>query len=323
MIDDSIVLPSKPKIIKEDDRQGVYEIDGLYPGYGHTLGNSLRRIILSSLPGVAITSFKIEGVTHEFSTLAGVKEDVIMLILNLKKVRFQMSDTGPYTFQLKIKGAKTVTAKDIDTGGHAVVLNPELLIATVTDKKTPFDIEFTVQKGLGYLPKEMLAKGDQTIGTIYVDGVFTPVRRASYEVENMRVGDRTDYNRLRLNIETDGTISPRETLETAITIMINQLKAVVGFREDEVEFSATETPASRSTPETAGAGETVTATKTPIEDLDLSPRVLKALSGEGVRTVAGLTRKSEADLRAVDGLGEKAIEDIKEALGKLGVQLKS
>ena len=230
----SIVLPSKPRIISEQEFSGSYEIDSLYPGYGHTLGNSLRRIILSSLPGAAITSLKIAGVSHEFSTIDGIKEDVITILLNLKKVRIKMLTDEPQTITLKMKGVNEVRASDLKVPGQVSVLNPELVLAHMTDKNVSLDIEITVEKGLGYVSKEMIQKNRVDIGSITLDAIFTPIRRVNYEVENMRVGDRTDFNRLKIFIETDGTITPKESLEKAIEIMINQLKAIVGFKEEEI-----------------------------------------------------------------------------------------
>ena len=226
-----ILLPSKPKIISEEGFSGVYEIDGLYPGYGHTLGNSLRRIILSSIPGVAITSIKIDGVDHEFSTMKGIKEDVINIILNLKKVRFKIVNEEVQTVELNVKGIKDVTAGDITVPGQVEVLNPEQHIASITDKSVDLKIELKIQKGLGFIPKEIIQKDRVEIGTIALDAIFTPIRRVNYEVENMRVGDRTDFNKLKISIETDGSISANEALENSIFIMIEQLKAIVGFEE--------------------------------------------------------------------------------------------
>jgi len=190
-MDQSIVLPSKPRIVREKDNLGVYEIDGLYPGYGHTLGNSLRRIILSSLPGAAITSVKIEGVSHEFSTIDGVKEDVVTIILQLKKVRIKVAGEGAQSLELKVKGPKEVTAADIKTPGQVEVLNPEQHLMSITGK-TEIRLEIIVEQGLGYVPKEALQKERVSIGAIAVDAAFTPIRRVNYEVENMRVGNRTD-----------------------------------------------------------------------------------------------------------------------------------
>src|SRR3989344_459650 len=234
MSDYKIIMPSKPRIVVEEGNKGVYEIDGLYPGYGHPLGNSLRRIILSSLPGASIVSLKIDGISHEFSTMEGIKEDVIMVILNLKKVRFKMLSDEPQTVTLSVKGPKEVAAADIKTGGQVEVLNPGEHIAAVTGKVN-LNIEMHVEKGLGFISKEAFQKEKVDIGTIAVDAIFTPIRRVSYEVENMRVGDKTNHNRLRVSIETDGTLTPREALSRSIEIMINQLKAIVDFKEPEVE----------------------------------------------------------------------------------------
>ncbi|MFC1802212.1 DNA-directed RNA polymerase subunit alpha [Patescibacteria group bacterium] len=321
MFNNSILLPSQPRITSEEDFSGSYEIDGLYPGYGHTLGNSLRRIILSSLPGASIVSVKINGADHEFSTLEGVKEDVINILLNLKKVRFRLIGDESQKVNLKIKGVKDVVAGDIEISGQAEVLNPDLHIASVTNKNTTLDIEMTIEKGLGYVPKEVLQKGKVEIGSIVVDAVFTPIRRVSYEVENMRVGDRTDFNRLKMFIETDGTVSPREALEESIRIMIGQLKAIVGFKEEveEVVEESTE----KDTEEKVEKKEIDTEVlKTRVDTLDLSSRTMSALSGANIRTFGGLIRKKEEDLLDIDGLGGKGLQEIKRALSNFGLTLK-
>jgi DNA-directed RNA polymerase subunit alpha len=322
MSDFNVVLPSKPKIIHEEGSQGVYEIDGLYPGYGHTLGNSLRRIILSSLPGSAITTVKIAGVSHEFSTINGVKEDVITILLNLKKMRIQMLTDEPQTISLKTKGVKEITAGDVEVGGQMKILNPDLVLAHVTDKGTELDIEMTVEKGLGYVPREVLQKNKVDIGIITLDASFTPIRRVHYEVENMRVGDRTDFNRLKLSIETDGTLTPKEALERSIEIMIQQLKAIVGFKEEE-ELMPSQPMKAEGKEEMANEKEIDTeALKTRIESLGLSPRTLNALSNANIRTVGGLSRKREQDILEVEGLGAKGLQEIKKALSNFGIVLK-
>ena len=318
MADYTILLPSKPKIISQEGVSGVFEIEGLYPGYGHTLGNSLRRIILSSLPGVAITSVKIAGVSHEFSVMDGVKEDVITLLLNLKKVRMRINTDEAQTLTLKVKGAQTVTAKDIQVPGQVEILNPDQIIATVTGSNTVLDIEMRAEKGLGFVPKENLDKNRVDIGTIALDGIFTPIRRASYEVENMRVGDRTDFNRLKLFIETDGTVTPEAALTSSIEIMINQLKAIVGFKEEEPE----ETHEEPMTDNSAKSELDPEILKTRVESLNLSARTQNALSNANIRTLGGLARKKEKDLLTIDGLGSKGINEIKEALEGFGITLK-
>ena len=187
---------------------------------------------MSSLPGAAIPSIKIDGVSHEFSTLAGVKEDVITILLNLKKIRILVHSDEPQTMQLKSKGQKKITASDIEAPSQVEILNPDQPIVEVTGTNTKLDIELTVERGREYVSKDVLRKEKVDIGTITLDATFTPIRRVNYEVENMRIGDRTDFNRLRVFIETDGTITPREALQKSIEIMINQLKEIIRFKEE-------------------------------------------------------------------------------------------
>ncbi|MDO8579269.1 MAG: DNA-directed RNA polymerase subunit alpha [bacterium] len=322
MSNTNIVLPSKPKIVLEKDFLGVYEIDGLYPGYGHTLGNSLRRIILSSLPGTAITHVKIAGVNHEFSTINGIKEDVITIILNLKRLRIKMTTDEAQTLSIKVKGIKEISAGDIKAVGQVEIINPELHIASLTDKDAELDIEMTVARGLGYVSKDVLQKDRVDIGVIALDATFTPIRRVNYEVENMRIGDRTDFNRLKITIETNGTITPHEALEKSITTMISQLKAIVGFKEEE---EPVETIAKEKTETSANVPKKELDTeflKTRIETLGLSQRTSNALANANIRTVGGLVRKKEADIENIDGLGPKGIQEIKKALSEFGITLK-
>jgi DNA-directed RNA polymerase subunit alpha len=312
-----VLLPSKPRIVSEEGFSGSYEIEGLYPGYGHTLGNSLRRIILSSLTGVAITSIKINGVNHEFSSVVGIKEDVIAIILNLKKIRIKMLTDEPQTIELKVKGIKEITAGDITVPGQVEILNPELYIASAGSKSAELSIEMRIEKGLGYVPKEVLQKDRTEIGHIALDAIFSPIRRVNYEVENMRIGDRTDFNKLKLFIETDGTIMPKEALEESILIMISQLKAIVGFKEPEVIIN------NEKMEEVDDSKETDTEfMKTRIETLDLSARTINALSNGNIRTVGGLARKKESDLDDIAGLGSKGIQEIKKVLSNFGITLK-
>ncbi len=317
MSDYTIVLPSKPKIVSEMDFSGSYEIDGLYPGYGHTLGNSLRRIILSSLPGAAVTGVKISGIQHEFSVISGVKEDAITILLNLKKIRLSVVGDEPQTLTLKVKGVKDVKASDIKTSAGVKILNPDQDIATLTDKNAELDMEITVEKGLGFVSKEVIEKNRVDIGQITLDAIFTPIRRVSYEVENMRVGDRTDFNRLKMFIETDGTITPKEALEKSIETMINQLKAIVGFKEEEILM-----PAGKEEGMAAKAEVDDDSLKTRIETLNLSARTLNALSNANIRTVGGLARKKEKDILEIEGLGAKGLSEIKEVLSTFGITLK-
>ncbi len=318
MSDQNVLLPSKPRIISEDGFNGIYEIDGLYPGYGHTLGNSLRRVILSSLPGAAITSVKIAGVDHEFSTISGIKEDVITILLNLKKVRLVIHTDEPQTLTLKAKGIKTITAADIEVPGQVEIINKDQHIATLTDKSAELSIEISVERGLGYVPKEVIQKDRVDIGSISMDAIFTPIKKVNYEVENMRVGNRTDFNRLRISIQTDGTITPHDALERSVLIMVNQLKAIIGFKEEEAPIEVTASEVS-SAPKKEMDPELL---KTRIEGLDLSPRTLNALNNANVRTLGGLVRKKEEDILDIDGLGTKGVQEIKKLLATYGITLK-
>ena len=317
MSNTKILVPSKPKVIKEDAISGIYEIDGLYPGYGHTLGNSLRRIVLSSIEGAAITSIKIKGVSHEFSSIKGVKEDVVAIILNLKKVRFNMLTDEPQLLRLQVKGEKKVTAGDITLPGQVEMMNPDHFIAEITDKGTELDMEIYIEKGLGYVAKEVIQKERVEIGSIALDAIFSPIRRVGYDVENMRVGNRTDFNKLRIFIETDGSITPREALEKSIRISIEQLKAIVGFIEEaEEEVKEVEEKSS------VNKEEVDEMMKTRIESADMSARTINALISANIRTVGGLARKKEKDLSEIDGLGTKGIKEIKTMLKGLGMELK-
>jgi len=312
-----ITLPSKPRIVSEEGTQGVYEIDSLYPGYGHTLGNSLRRIILSSLPGATVTQVKIEGVPHEFATIEGSRETVMEILLNLKRVHFILHGNEPQTISLTAKGTGAVTAKNFNLPSQVEIKNLDQHIVDLSGKAV-LEIEATIERGLGYVSREVLTKDKVDIGTIALDATFTPIRRVNYEVENMRVGDRTDYNRLRILIETNGTIAPREALEQSIETMIHQLKSVIGFQESEP------LPVHGEVVSGAKATEGATdAAKVKIADLELSARITSALEEAGIKSAAGLARKTAGALKELDGIGEKAIEEISGALAGFGLTLKS
>mgnify|MGYP001559321609 CR=1 FL=1 len=312
-----IVLPSKPKIIEETEFKAVYEIEGLYPGYGHTLGNSLRRVLLSSLPGAAISTVKISGVEHEFSTIEGVKEDVINILLNLKNIRLKIHADEPQILTLKAEKQRKLTAKDIKIPSQVEIINKDAPIATLTSKNSKFNVEMVAIKGVRYIPREINVKDKVEIGTIVLDMIFTPIKRVNYEVENMRVGDRTDFNRLRISLQTDGTISPREAFESAVNIIIRQLKAISGWKEsetgevEEILQSKNVVSSKKEEPE-----------KIKIEDLNFSPRIAGALKKSGIKTTGSLIKKKEENLLKIEGLGKKALEEIKKSLGNLGLSLK-
>jgi len=239
-----IPLPLPPKIIQKKKNQAVFEIENLYPGYGVTIGNSLRRVLLTSLEGAAVTEVKIKGVSHEFSTIPGVLEDVIMILLNIKNLRFKIFSTESdvvgtgersYKAQLKVKGEGEVKGADFKCPPQLKLANPELHIATITDKNTELEIEVLIEKGVGYMPREQMKKPKKEIGTILVDAIFTPIRNVNFQVENMRVGERTDFDRLKLEIETDGTVTPEEAFFEACNILIKHLNVIFEGRAGEEE----------------------------------------------------------------------------------------
>lgn len=325
MYSSSILLPSKLNVVKDSDTYGVYEIEGLYPGYGHTLGNSLRRVILSSLPGSAVTLIKIAGVDHEYSTMDGIKEDVLALVLNLKRVRFRSSSSEPVMVTLKAKGPQAVTASMIDGSGVVEVANPDQYLCEITSKNTELDIELTIQQGVGFIPREMIHPEKMPIGSIATDAIYTPIRKVNYEVENMRVGDRTDHNLLRMKIETDGTITPREALEQSIMIMLKQMRSILDLQEEESMMAPVlgnaETPSTNDTDAEDSESE-ADLLKTRIEMLDLSTRTANALSEANIRTVGGLVKKTQEDILALDGIGGKGVEEVVAALSAMKLALK-
>lgn len=318
-----ISLPSKPKVVTEEGNRAVFEIEGLYPGYGQTIGNSLRRVLLSSLEGAVMTSVKIDGVGHEFSTIEGVMEDAVDLILNLKQMRFKLHEPGPFTIKLAVKGEKKVTGKDFETPSQVEIVTNDVHIAMLTSKKSTLNMEAVVEVGRGFVPVEGRTKEKVEIGTIALDASFSPVRLVNYEVEDMRVADRTDYNRLRIDIETDGSITPREAFSLAAEILVNQFTEVAqGFEVSEVR--APHVVVAKQKEEIAGPeeNEEEEVFKTRLDTLRLSSRTLNALREAGIKTVGGIARKREETLREVEGLGDKGIQEIRKALGNFGIMLK-
>lgn len=223
------------KVISENATQGIFEIEGLYTGYGVTLGNALRRAMLSSLPGGAITQVKIKGVSHEFTTLEGVMEDMVEVMLNLKRIRFRIHTKEPQILALKAKGEGKVTAADIKSTAEVEVITPDLPIATLSDKNAELDMELTVEKGLGYVPAEARRAEKLPIGVIALDAIFSPVVKVNFTIENMRVGDRTDYNKLRLVIETDGSLMPSQALRKSARILQDHFTKIGEIEAKEPE----------------------------------------------------------------------------------------
>ena len=308
-----INLPQKLKIVKNEGNKTVFEIEDLYPGYGVTLGNALRRVLLSSLSGAAIVGVKITGVQHEFSTIPHVAEDVIEIILNLRQVRFKKFIDEPVKLRLFVKGEKEVKAGDIKATSDIEIINKEAPIATLTDKKAELEIEIEVASGLGFVPVESRKKEKLEIGMIAVDAFFSPIRKVNFEVENMRVGDRTDYNRLRFDIETDGSTTAEEAFKKSCEILVEQFKSLVVGEEEAGE---------EITHEEGVKEEADDAAKIKVEDLKLATRTISALIDGGIRTVGGLIKKSEESLKELEGMGGKGVAEIKKALKKLELSLK-
>ncbi len=310
-----INIPQKPKIVKLEGSRAIFEIEGLYPGYGVTLGNALRRVLLSSLSGAAVTGVKIKDIHHEFSTIPYVAEDVIEIILNLRQIRFKMHGEQLVKLQLSAKGEKVIKAGDIKTTSDLEIINKDLVIANLTSKKAELEIELEVESGLGFVPVESRKKMKLEIGLIAVDAAFSPLVKVNFEVENMRVGDRTDYNRLRLDIETDGSRTPEEAFEKAVEILVEQFTSLI---EEEEETSRAEEKQEIADEKE----EEKDATKTKIEDLKLPTRTQNALIDGGIKTVGNLIKKSESSLKEIEGLGDKAIKEIVKALKRSGLSLK-
>jgi len=312
-----IPLPLPPKVIQKKKNQVVFEVEGLYPGYGVTIGNALRRVLLSSLQGAAVTEVKIKGVPHEFSTIPGVLEDTIMILLNIKNLRFKIFEGESQKVQLKVKGDGEVKGSDFKCPSQIKLVNPDLHIATITDKKTELDIEIQVEKGIGYVPKDQIKIKKAEIGAIAVDAIFTPIRNVNFQIENMRVGDRTDFDKLSLEIETDGTITPEEAFFEACNILIKHFNIIF---EGKAGKEKQEGPEGHPSEKVSEGEEDVT--KLAVEDLKLTGRTLNALLNNGIKTVGGIVKKSEKTLSDFDGMGDKAISEIKRKIKKLGLELK-
>jgi len=315
-----IPLPLKPKFTKIDASTGKFEINGCYPGYGTTLGNALRRVLLSSLGGSAITAVKIKGISHEFSTIPGIMEDAVHIILNLKKVRFRMHSGESMKVSLKSNGVGEVTAKNIKCTSEIEVINQDQVIATVTDKKTTLEMEIEVGRGLGYVPVEQQKREDKEIGVIAVDAIYTPIERVNYTVEDMRVGKRTDYNKITLEVKTDSSISPKEAMAKAVEILINQFSALAGF---EAETEAVVEVVEEKEVIKEEVAEVADPLKTKVEDLKgLSARTLKSLNEGEIAKVKDIVKMNESELGEIKGMGEKGIKEIKKAIGEFGITLK-
>ncbi len=307
-----------PKIVHEevDEQRGVFVIEPLDRGFGYTFGNSLRRVLLSSLEGAAVTSVKIEGVAHEFTTLPGVREDVTDIILNLKNLICVLHGESPEVeVHIAKRGSGPVTAADIEAPADLDILNPELEIAHLSDRAR-LEITLTIGRGRGYVPAELNRGPQHTIGVIPVDSIFSPVRRVTYDVEAARVGQRTDYDKLRMDVTTDGSIDPREAIAQAAEILIKQLmiftdpEKIEGFADGGAAAETAEAPLAHG------------MENFPIEELELGVRSYNCLKRVGIETIGDLVMKTETELAAIPNFGKKSIEEVKETLAAHGLNLR-
>lgn len=309
-------LIEKPKIetveISDDAEFGKFVVEPLERGYGTTLGNSLRRILLSSLPGAAVTSIQIDGVLHEFSTIEGVVEDVTTIILHIKKLALKIYSDEEKTLEIDVQGEGTVTAADITHDSDVEILNPDLHIATLGENAS-FRVRLTAQRGRGYTPADANKRGDQPIGVIPIDSIYTPVSRVSYQVENTRVGQVANYDKLTLDVWTDGSTGPKEAIALGSKILTEHLNIFAGLT-DEAQH------AEIMVEEEEDQKEKVL--EMTIEELDLSVRSYNCLKRAGINTVQELANKTEEDMMKVRNLGRKSLEEVKARLEELGLGLR-
>ena len=318
-----------PRISTEavEENRGSFTIEPLDRGFGYTFGNSLRRVLLSSLSGAAVTSVRIEGVAHEFSTIRGVKEDVTDIVLNLKGIVCRMhTDATEVEAPLVVTGPGEITAKDIDLPAGVEILNPDTHIATL-EKKTKLEVYLTIGRGRGYRPAEENKSPDQPIGVIPIDSIFSPVRRVAYSVEQARVGQRTDYDKLTLDIETDGSIDPHAALREAAEILISQL-AIFTDADRVVELREAGAPGPLEAGVPAGAGGAPARQPNAlddilIEELELGVRSYNCLKRAGIQTVGDLVTKTEGELNAIPNFGKKSIDEVVETLHARGLGLRN
>lgn len=316
---EEIIQPSKIFIKDEKENEATIVIEPCYPGYGSTLGNALRRVLLSSLPGCAVSKIKIKGVDHEFSTISFIKEDVVEIILNLKRLRLKIFQDEPVRLKLQSEGEKIIHASDIKKDAAVSIINPELVIAHATDKKAKLEMEIIVEKGRGYVPVEQKSSKDLEIGMINVDSIFTPVVLVGYEVENMRVGKRIDFDRLAMKIKTDGSITPLEAFVQAAKILQKQfivLSEPEKLKEKEREIEEIKKEEKMEVKLPAGIG------RVSLGELNFSTRTFNALARAKIQVLTDLASKSEKELLKLTGFGQTALSEVKRALKKYNVELR-
>ncbi|HSX05135.1 MAG TPA: DNA-directed RNA polymerase subunit alpha [Candidatus Saccharimonadales bacterium] len=305
-----------PGLVSVDDHSATsstFVIEPLQSGYGMTLGNSLRRVLLSSIAGAGVTSFKIEGATHEFTVVKGVKEDIVSIMLNLKLLRFRVYGDEPQTLRIVKKGKGAVTGKDIQGNADVEVVNTDQIIATIDDDKTTLTIDLVVETGRGYhtIEESTARKGGDFIA---LDTIFSPVLRVRYKVEKTRVGQVTDLDRLNITVDTDGTITPRDAFEEASAILVNQYTALAGKTRVAAQDAA-ETTSSAST--ISSTSDDSSLLNTSIEDLNLTARTTNALINNDIHTIQDLFSLSDGELRDLKGFGSKALDEVKDKLAEL------
>ena len=309
-----IHTPTLAGIVDHSPTSSTFTIEPLHTGYGMTLGNSLRRVLLSSIAGAAVTGFRIEGISHEFTTVKGVKEDVVAIMLNLKGIRFRVFSEEPQTLKLGKKGKGLVKAKDAQLNADVEVVNPDHPIATIDNDKSSLNMELRVETGRGYQPLEEQASAKKASDMVLLDAIFSPVLRVRYRVENTRVGQITNLDKLLITVETDGTITPREAFEEAAALLINQYTALAG--QTRVE-AATPLTGEGAGSEAEGEADEPAELMTSIEDLNLSARTTNALVNNDIHTIKDLLSLSEAELRDLKGFGSKALEEVKDKIAEL------
>jgi DNA-directed RNA polymerase subunit alpha len=318
-----ISLPQKPKYVSLDEKTSVFEIEGCYPGYGTTLGNAIRRVLLSSMPGAAITSVKIKNVKHEFSTIPNVMEDIIQIILNLKQVRFRLFSEEPIKVSLKAKGEKAISAGAIECPSNVEVVNKDAHIATITSAKGELEMELEIASGIGYVPVEQQTREKKEVGVIAMDSIYTPIRRVNYTISNMRVGKRTDFEKISLEISTDGSITPMEAFSKSIEILVDQFSVMKNISEAKEEEKVKAEEKDEKKEDVEEKEEALDPEKINVVELkNLSTRTLNVLEKNKVKIVGDIVKLNESELSGLEGMGEKGIKEIKKSIGDFGLNLK-
>ncbi|WP_259783301.1 DNA-directed RNA polymerase subunit alpha [Aestuariispira ectoiniformans] len=308
----SLIKPTKLNVTQKGDgsRIATAVADPLERGFGLTLGNALRRVLLSSLQGAAVTAIQIDGVLHEFSSIPGVREDVTDIVLNVKALALRMHGEGPKKMRLSVEGPCEATAGMIETGHDIEVMNPDLVLCTL-DKGAKLNVEFTVDNGKGYVPAAQNRPEDAPIGLIPVDSIFSPVRKVSYKVDNTRVGQQTDYDKLSMSIETNGAVTPDDALALAARILQDQLQVFINFEEPEVkeeESKASELPFNKNL-------------LRKVDELELSVRSANCLKNDNIVYIGDLVLKTESEMLRTPNFGRKSLNEIKEVLAQMGLSL--